>query len=151
MTAKDDFIQAMIPVLERESGLVWGPQSAGTVLQQTLNASETDLIASFANDDLGKTILAYYWLRCNSEKAQEIASDLRLGLAMDLCPEVKALVDAARSDPLDGMFDQRATFPGSLRKLVTLLARDGGWGEWTDWLIAKADELDAALAPFAGD
>lgn len=52
---------------------------------------------------------------------------------------IEALAKICKDD--DGVTPVSA----SLRQLVIQLAREGGWGAWADWLIKRADLLDAVL------
>jgi hypothetical protein len=63
-------------------------------------------------------------------------------------PQVAVLIEAAQIDPDDSPY-MAPTFSHSLRILSKRLI-EYGWLplEWPKWLKMKADELDAALAPF---
>lgn len=38
------FVEVMIPILEQESGMVWGPKAVGRIVRWTLKASKTEIV-----------------------------------------------------------------------------------------------------------
>jgi hypothetical protein len=53
--------QAMVPILERESNMVWGERTCATILRRTLEQSGLHLEADGAEQD--PALADYNWIR----------------------------------------------------------------------------------------
>jgi len=56
----DEFVESMIPILERESGMFWGEKSVGRIVYWTLNASNTTIAKRAKCKSCEKEVLVFH-------------------------------------------------------------------------------------------